>query len=61
VDGSFEVKVPAGEYDLVLWVRKIERKIVVQSGVVAVENSDASWKSHEDLSGLLPSFGQLGL
>jgi len=38
VDGSFEVTVPAGEYDLVLWVPEIERKIVVQSGVVAVEN-----------------------
>jgi len=38
VDGSFEVRVPAGEYDLELWVPKIERKIVVQSGVVAVEN-----------------------
>jgi hypothetical protein len=38
VDGSFQVKVPAGEYDLVLWVPEIERKIVVQSGVVVVEN-----------------------
>jgi hypothetical protein len=37
-DGSFEVKVPAGEYDLELWVPGIERKIVVQSAVVVGEN-----------------------
>jgi len=38
VDGSFEVKVPAGEYDLELRVTGIERKILVQSGVVVGEN-----------------------
>jgi hypothetical protein len=38
VDGSFEVKVPAGEYDLELWVPGIQRKFVVQSGVVVGEN-----------------------
>jgi len=37
MDGSFEVRLPPGEYDLVLWVSQIEKKIPVQSGFVVEE------------------------
>jgi hypothetical protein len=37
-DGSFEVQLPPGEYDLVLWVPGTNRKILVENGVAVAEN-----------------------
>jgi hypothetical protein len=38
VDGSFEAQLPAGEYDLTIWVPEVDEPILVQSGVVVAEN-----------------------
>jgi hypothetical protein len=38
ISESFEVLLPAGSYDLELWVSGIGKKIPVQSGVIVEEN-----------------------
>ena len=38
VDGSFDVQLPAGSYDLELWVSGIEKRITVQNAVIVEEN-----------------------
>ena len=38
LDGSFEVRLPPGEYDLTLWVSQIEKEIPVQNGLVVEES-----------------------